>query len=188
MRRLGLFNNISLDGYFTDASGDMSFAKPAAPDPEQATFAAGNAGGGGTLVFGRVTYQMMAAFWPGEMARRMMPQVAKGMNENAKIVFSRTLKAAEWNNTTLLSGDPAAEVARLKAGDGPGMTVLGSGQIAARLMQAKLFDEIQLMVIPVVLGAGRTLFEDVSGRPRLKLLEARKFNSGNVLLRYAPEA
>ena len=188
MSRLNMFNNVSLDGYFTDANNDMSWAHAGGDDPEFQAFVAGNAQGKSALVFGRVTYEMMAAFWPGEMARRMMPQVAKGMNENAKIVFSRTLKAAEWNNTTLLSGDPAAEVARLKAGDGPGMTVLGSGQIAARLMQAKLFDEIQLMVIPVVLGAGRTLFEDVSGRPRLKLLEARKFNSGNVLLRYAPEA
>ncbi len=183
-----MFNNVSLDGYFTDAGGDMSFAKPQGPDPEHAEFVSRNAGRGGTLVFGRVTYQMMASFWPTEAACQMMPDVASAMNENPKIVFSRTLKSAAWNNTTLLGGDPAAEIARLKAEDGPDMVVLGSGRIAAQLMQAGLFDQIQLMVIPVVLGAGRTLFEGVTARPRLALKEARAFQSGNVLLRYGPNS
>lgn len=183
-RRLGMFNNVSLDGYFTDADGDMSFAKPQGHDEEHLEFIRQNARGGSVLVFGRVTYEMMAGFWPTDMAKQMMPEVAKTMNESPKIVFSRTLKTADWAGTTLLSGDPATEIARLKKEDGPDMTVLGSGRIAAQLAQAGLFDEIGLMVIPVVLGKGRTLFEDVTGRPRLKLKQAQPFQSGNVYLTY----
>lgn len=183
-RRLGMFNNVSLDGYFTDADSDMSFAKPEREDPEHAEFIRQNARGNSVLVFGRITYEMMASFWPTDMARQMMPEVAKTMNASPKLVFSRALKTAEWSNTTLLSGDPAMEIARLKKEDGPDMTVLGSGHIAAQLAQAGLFDEIGLMVIPVVLGKGRTLFEGVTGRPRLKLKEARPFQNGSVYLTY----
>jgi dihydrofolate reductase len=106
--------------------------------------------------------------------------VAKVMNASRKYVFSRTLKKAEWANSILLSGDPAAEIARLKQEDGPGLTVLGSGQICAQLMQAGLFDEIGLMTVPVVLGSGRTLFEGVTSRPRLKLVRTRGFQNGSV--------
>lgn len=183
-RRLGMFNSVSLDGYFTDADGDMSFAKPDREDPEHEEFIRQNARGASVLVFGRVTYQMMASFWPTDMARQMMPDVAKTMNASPKIVFSRTLKSADWAGTTLLSGDPATEIARLKKEDGPDMTVLGSGQVAAQLAQAGLFDEIGLMVIPVLLGKGRTLFEGVTGRPRLRLKSATPFRNGNVYLTY----
>jgi len=183
-RKLGMFNNVSLDGYFTDADGDMSFAKPQGHDEEHADFIRQNARGGSVLVFGRITYEMMAGFWPTDMACKMMPEVAKTMNESPKIVFSRILKKADWANTTLLSGDPATEIARLKKEDGPDMTVLGSGQIAAQLVQAGLFDEIGLMVLPVALGGGRTLFEGVTGRPRLRLKEARPFRNGSVYLTY----
>jgi dihydrofolate reductase len=181
-RRLGMFNNVSLDGYFTDADSDMSFAKPDREDPEHAEFIRQNTGGNSVLVFGRVTYEMMASFWPTDMAKKMMPDVAKKMNDAKKLVFSRTLKTVDWAGTTLLSGDPAAEIARLKKESGPDMTVLGSGQIAAQLVQAGLFDEIGLMVIPVVLGKGRTLFEGVTGRPRLKVKTARPFQNGSVYL------
>ena len=183
-RRLGMFNNVSLDGYFTDADGDMSFAKPEREDAEHADFTRNSARGGSVLVFGRVTYEMMAGFWPTDMAKQMMPEVAKTMNESPKLVFSRTLGPADWSNTTLLSGDPATEIARLKTESGPDMTVLGSGRIAAQLAQAGLFDEIGLMVIPVVLGKGRTLFEGVTGRPRLKLKSAKPFRNGSVYLTY----
>jgi len=78
MPRLIVFNNISLDGYFTDPNGDMSWAHKS--DPEWNEFAASNAGGGGVLVFGRVTYEMMASFWPTKQASEMFPEVAAGMN------------------------------------------------------------------------------------------------------------
>jgi dihydrofolate reductase len=94
MRQLIVFNHVSLDGYFVDRNGDMSWAKADHQDPEWDAFVAGNASGGGALVFGRVTYQMMASFWPTPLAMEMMPVVARAMNSMPKIVCSRTLDTA----------------------------------------------------------------------------------------------
>src|ERR1700761_317459 len=186
MRKLSVFNNVSLDGYFTDASGDMSWAHK--NDPEWAEFTSGNAHGGGTLLFGRKTYEMMAAFWPTPMAAEMMPEVAAGMNAMEKYAFSRTLKKAGWANTTLLHGNIAAETRRLKEAAGPDIVILGSGTIVAQLTDAGLIDVYQLAVAPIVLGSGRTLFEGVKSRPILKRLESRSFENGNVFLTYEKAA
>src|SRR5690242_19247936 len=102
MRKLLVFNHISLDGYFTDSKGDMSFARNDKPDPEWDAFVSGNASNGGMLVFGRVTYQMMASFWPTPAAAQSMPDVAERMNNLPKVVFSRTLQDASWENTRLV--------------------------------------------------------------------------------------
>jgi len=184
MPRLNMFNNVSLDGYFTDSNNGMSWAHAGADDPEVRDFTAGNAKGAGALVFGRVTYQMMAGFWPTPMAAQMMPEVAAGMNRAQKYVFSRSLQKTDWANTTVLNGDPAQEIARLKRENGPGLTVLGSGSIVKQLTAAGLIDDYQLMVCPVILGGGRTLFEGNTGRPVLKLANSRVFKNGRVFLHY----
>src|SRR4051812_12305715 len=102
MRKLAVFNHVSLDGYFVDMHGDMSWAHQHAPDQEWDAFVAENARGGGALVFGRVTYELMASFWPTPAALEQLPAVAERMNAMPKVVFSRTLEQASWNNTTLL--------------------------------------------------------------------------------------
>jgi dihydrofolate reductase len=186
VRKLTIFNTISLDGYFADPQGDMSWAKPQAEDAEHAAFVAENAKGGGMLLFGRVTYEMMAAFWPTPMAAQVMPDVAERMNSLPKIVFSATLDKASWHNTTLIKGDVATEVRKLKGAAGPAMTVLGSGSIVAQLAQARLIDEYQVMIAPVILGAGWTLFEGVKDRLALTLTRSRAFGNGSVFLSYAP--
>ena len=182
--RLNMFNSVSLDGYFTDASSDMSWAHAGGDDAEFRDFVAGNASGESALLFGRVTYEMMASFWPTPMAAKQMPAVAAGMNRAAKVVFSRSLKKADWANTTVLQGDPVAEIARLKRADGPGLTVLGSGSIVKQLAGAGLIDDYQLMVCPVILGSGRTLFGGIPGRPGLKLASSRAFKNGKEFLHY----
>jgi len=179
-----MFNNISLDGYFTDASNDMSWAHAGADDPELREFTAGNAKGAAALIFGRVTYQMMANFWPTPQAAAAMPDVAKGMNQARKYVFSHSLQKTDWANTTILSGDPVSEITRMKQENGPQMTLLGSGSIARQLAAAGLIDDYQLLVCPVILGGGRTLFEGVKGRPTLKLANSRTFQNGRVFLHY----
>jgi dihydrofolate reductase len=181
MKKLRVFESISIDGYFTDRADDMSWAHDGAEDPEFADWVGGNASGGGELVFGRVTYQMMEAFWPTPMAARQMPVVAKGMNAAKKYVASRTLKPT-WNNTHLLEGDLVKAVRALKAGDGPGITVLGSGNVAAQLGEAGLVDEYQFVVVPIALGGGRTVF---TSRRKLRLVEHRAFRCGNVVVTYA---
>jgi dihydrofolate reductase len=187
MRKLVVFETLSLDGYFTDENGDMSWAHADPADAEWNAFVAGNAGSGGALVFGRVTYDMMNAFWPTPMAAAAMPEVAASMNAAGKFVFSRTLAAATWSNTTLLARDPVAEVRRLKAEDGPGLAILGSGSLVAQLAPAGLVDEFQFVYRPVVLGAGRTLFAGPGTRQRLRRTSSRVFANGNVYATYSPE-
>ena len=100
MARLAVFNSVTLDGYFTDDKGDMSWAHKDPNDTEWNEFVSGNASGGGALLLGRVTYEMMAGFWPTPAAMEMMPAVAEGMNRMTKVVFSRTMKKASWANTS----------------------------------------------------------------------------------------
>ena len=186
MRKVIVFNMVSLDGYFVDGKGDMSWAHK--NDEEWNTFVSGNASGNGVLLFGRVTYEMMASYWPSPMALKNSPAVAKEMNEMPKIVFSRTLDAATWNNTKLLKGDLATEVRKLKSQTGPDMVILGSGTIVSQLAQENLIDEYQVAMSPIVLGKGRTLFEGVAKRLDLKLTQSRTFGNGTVFVCYQPQA
>jgi dihydrofolate reductase len=183
MRVLSVFDHVSLDGYFVDAAGEMSWAHQNA-DPEWSAFTSENASGGGALVFGRVTYEMMAGYWTTAQARQAMPDVAARMSEMPKIVFSRTLREAAWPNTMILKGDIGAQMRALKEQPGPDMVILGSGTIVAQLTQAGVIDRYQIVVNPIVLGAGRTLFEGVEKPMRLALEQERRFRNGNVVLWY----
>jgi dihydrofolate reductase len=110
------------------------------------------------------------------------------MNNLKKVVFSRTLDQAAWNNTKLVKGDMAAEIRKMKNAPGAGMVILGSGSIVSQLSQAGLIDEYQMVVNPVVLGKGRTMFDGVPEKLALKLTGTRAFGNGNVLLCYEPKA
>jgi dihydrofolate reductase len=138
------------------------------------------------LVFGRVTFDQMASFWPTPAGHAANPVVAERMTRVPKIVFSRTPREPSWANTTVLGGDVAAEVRRLKAAPGPDLVILGSGSIVAQLAEAGLVDEYQIVVNPVVLGRGRTLFEGVTHRVPLTLKRSRSFSNGNVVSWYEP--
>jgi dihydrofolate reductase len=181
MRKLRVFESISVDGYFTDANGDMSWAHTGREDPEFNDWVGGNASSGGDLLLGRKTYQMMEAFWPTPMAAQQMPVVAKGMNAARKYVVSKTIQPT-WNNTHVLRGELVESVGDLKASDGPDITILGSGGVAAQLGEAGLVDEYQFVIVPVALGAGRTAFANVR---TLQLLDQRAFRCGNVVVTYA---
>ena len=182
MRKLVVFNTVSLDGYFVDKNGDMSWAH--SQDAEWQKFTSDNAGGEAEFLFGRKTYQMMASFWPTPRAMQTMPAVAKAMNETRKTVFSRTLASASWQNTRVVKGDLATEVRRMKQETGPDLLLMGSGDIIRQLTQAGLIDHYQIVLTPVILGKGRSLFEGVTGRPQLKLTKMRSFSNGNVVLWY----
>ena len=185
MPQLHVFNNTTVDGYFTDPKGDLSWAYTGSDDAEYQKFVAENAKGGDTLVLGRKTYEMMASYWPTSVASKNQPDVAEGMNKLRKIVFSRTLKELSWNNSILVKGDPVSEVRKLKEGEGKRMTILGSGQIISQLAPAGLIDQYQFLVNPVVLGDGRTMFDGVEKPLNLKLTETRAFANGKVLMTYA---
>jgi dihydrofolate reductase len=184
MRKLICYESISLDGHFVDAGGDMSWAHKR--DDEWNAFVASNASGGGSLVFGRKTYELMAGYWPTPMAKQNSPHVADHMNNLKKIVFSKSMSSAAWNNTTVLKGDLATEVRTLKQQDGDGMCIMGSGTIVAQLAQENLIDEYQIALNAIILGKGRTLFEGVTRKLNLKLTSSRAFRNGNVFLTYEP--
>jgi dihydrofolate reductase len=184
MRRLVSFIQITLDGYFADPNGDVSWAHK--DDPEFKGFVEENASGEGALVLGRVTYDMMAKYWPTSLAKQNDPVVAEGMNRMPKIVFSRTLKDPAWSNTKVISGDVAGEMRRLKEESGPHMAILGSGSIVRQLTDAGLIDEYQVVVVPVALGKGKTLFEGIEQKLTLNRTKTRNFQNGNVFLSYEP--
>jgi dihydrofolate reductase len=186
MPKLVVYNAVSLDGYFTDAHSDMSWAHK--KDPEWQAFVSENASGGGQFLFGRVTYDLMASFWPTPFAAQSNPVVVNTMNGAPKFVFSRTLDKASWNNTTLLRGDLTTEVRKLKRQPGPNLVIMGSGSIVAQLADAGLIDEYQIVLNPVVLGDGRTLFEGVEKKLPMKLAKSRAFGNGNIVLFYEPLA
>jgi dihydrofolate reductase len=182
MRKVIVFNNISVDGYFTDAHGDMSWAHKS--DPEWMAFTESNAKQGGMLLFGRVTYEMMASYWPTPAAASAMPSVASAMNDSPKVVFSTTLKEAKWQNTRLIRSGIIDVVRELKNETGPDMVIMGSGKVVAQLAEAALVDEFHLVLNPLVLGDGRTMFGGVTARINLELANERRFKNGNVVLYY----
>lgn len=185
-RKLGAFMQISLDGYYCDARGDMSFAHKAPEDREWNEFVAGNASGGGMLLFGRKTYDMMAAWWPTPMAAEAMPQVAASMTAMPKIVFSRSLTSADWSNTTLVKDDAVATVRRMKDETGPDMTILGSDSIVTQVAGAGLLDALQVVVNPIALGSGKSLLSGLTKRLDFVLTNTRVFGNGSVVLWHSP--
>jgi len=189
MRSLAAFEQLTLDGFFSGENGDFSWTHSRErQDQEWTSFAAENASGGGILLFGRVTFEIMAGYWPTPRAAQDNAIVAEHMNRMPKIVFSRTLDSVAWSNTRIVKSDPAAEVRRLKKEPGPNMAILGSGTIVSLLAREGLIDEYQLAVLPVVIGKGRTLFEGVHDRLPMKLTRTRSFKNGNVVSWYAPAA
>ena len=139
----------------------------------------------GAFLLGRTTYQIWAAFWPTAGGDA---DVAKQMNDATKYVVSNTLKEADWANSTLLSGDWAAQVAELKRKPGGDILVEGSADLVNGLMERDLIDEYQLLVFPVILGSGKHLFRDGIDLRPLRLVNTKVFPSGVVLLIYHPES
>ena len=185
MRKLSVFEHLSLDGYYVDAHGDMRWAYRPEPDAEWDAYVAGNASGDATLVFGRVTYELMLGYWPTPLALQQNPVVAKRMNSARKLVFSRSLGQADWENTRLINGDAAAEMQKLKREKGEDMVILGSGRLVSSLAAAGLIDSYQLVMNPRALGGGRSPFEGLKAHLALKFNQSRSFKNGNVVLTYA---
>lgn len=183
MGRLTVFNFVTLNGYFQGPDGDISWHRHGA---EESAYAAEGLGSGSVLLFGRVTYQMMASYWPTPMALKDSPVVAEGINSAEKIVFSRTLKKAEWNNTRLVKDNIVKAIRNMKETSKKDLTVLGSGSIVSQFADEGLVDEYSIMVDPVALGDGTPIFKGVKHKLDLKLTGTKTFKSGVVLLSYKP--
>jgi dihydrofolate reductase len=183
MGKLSVFNFVSLNGFFEGPGHDICWHRHGAEENEYAIEALQSES---TLLFGRVTYELMAGFWPTPQAIETDPIVARRMNSADKIVFSRTLEKADWNKTRLVKDDAVEFMKKMKPTHEKEMTILGSGSIVVQFAERGLIDEYQVMVDPVALGAGTTLFQGLRRKLDLKLTKTRVFKSGVVLLCYEP--
>jgi dihydrofolate reductase len=174
---------ISADGFFSGPNGELDWHNV---DDEYNEFAIDMLDSFDALLFGRVTYQFMASYWPSPLGVEDNPVVAQKMNSLPKVVFSRTLKTADWQNSRLVTTDLAEEIARIKQQPGRDVAIFGSGSIVSALTRLGLIDEYRLIVNPVILGVGVPLFRDISEPQNLALTSSRTFRSGNVMLVYEP--
>jgi dihydrofolate reductase len=184
MGKLLVYNFVTTNGYYKGPNEDVSWSHRGGKEENE--YAEEGAQSEGVLIFGRVTYQMMAAYWPSPMALQNDPVIADGMNRSQKIVFSRTMKKADWNNTRIVKEDLIGEIKKLKQA-GKNLTLLGSGSISAQLAQAGLIDEYQIMIHPVLLGGGSSLYHSLDHPVELQLTNSRIMKSGVVLLCYQPK-
>jgi dihydrofolate reductase len=183
MRKLISFMVITADGFTEGPEGEFDW-----PNVDEGfnDFAISQLHDLGALLFGRVTYEGMASYWPTPMAEQDNPVVTSLMNGFPKYVFSHTLSSADWANTTLVSGEAGPAVAKLKEEDGHDLAVFGSAKLTASLLEQGLVDELRVMVNPILLGGGVSLFSTIKERIPLTLLRTTVFPSGNVLLVYRP--
>jgi len=182
MRKLVAAFFISLDGvvespdkwhfpYFSDEMGEAIGASIAEAD---------------TVLMGRVNYQEWAAYWPNQSGDDQ--PFADYINNVPKFVVSTTLEKVEWNNATLINGDVAEEITKLKQQPGKNISMSGSGTLAQWLLQNDLLDELRLMLHPIVVGSGKRLFKDGSDQKPLELVDSKTFGTGVLDLTYQPAA
>jgi dihydrofolate reductase len=182
MSRLIMWNLLTVDGFFEGTkSWELDWHRYVWGN-ELESFALDQLRSADRLLFGRLTYEGMAAHWQAAKG-----EVADFMNSLPKVVFSRTLQRADWLNTKLVKGNIVAEIQAFKRQGEGNMFVFGSAGLSAALMEHELFDEYRLALVPVLLGRGKALFGANLSRLRLKLLEARPLSTGCVILRYEPQ-
>jgi dihydrofolate reductase len=179
MAKLIMWNLMTLDGFVEGPNRDISWHLDVwGEELEQLSIEQLNAAGG--LLFGRVTYELMANYWPSETGA-----VADFMNAAPKYVFSRTVQKSGWNNTQVFSADVAETVARLKRDSAKNIFLFGSAELAGSLIPHGLIDEFRIAVNPIILGGGTPLFKPAE-KLKLKLIDSRPLSTGIVVLRYGP--
>lgn len=183
VRKLFVFDFVTLDGYFEGPNHDLSWHNV---DAEFQQFAIEQLDTIDLLIFGRVTYEMMAAYWTTEQAMTNDPIVAGKMNSTAKIVYSKSLQKAEWSNTVLANEVVPSDILKLKTQNGRNIAIFGSSDLSLSFIKHNLVDEYRIMINPIVLGDGKCLFEGINNKLNLNLKNTRTFKSGNILFYYEP--
>ncbi|HEY3420496.1 MAG TPA: dihydrofolate reductase family protein [Methanomassiliicoccales archaeon] len=179
MRKIIVSNMVSLDGYMAGPNGEIDWF---VWDRELEKYTIEMMGTVDTILFGRVTYEMMASYWPTDTANN--PYVKERMNNLPKIVFSKKLKKVDWNNSTLAADIDPERIMRMKRMAGKNIVVLGSGAIVSALAKLGLVDEYRIIVNPVLIGGGISMFRNLGDRQKLKLLDAWQLGSGVAILTY----
>jgi dihydrofolate reductase len=185
MRKIIFQMMTSLDGFFEGSGRELDWH---VVDQEFFHYALDLLNSVDTILFGRVTYLMMAEYWLSPKTVADDPVIANKMNTLPKIVFSSTLENADWANTRIVKNNVAGELMKMKEQSGQDMVIFGSSDLAVTLTKLGLIDEYRIIVNPVVLGSGKALLKGLNARLKLKLVTSRNFSSGSVLLCYRPDA
>lgn len=187
MRKVIVSMNVTLDGYMAGRNCELDWHFNYWNE-EMAEHACHQLSKIDTILLGRVTYQAMAQYWMTQSFNLSFPRehiaFADMMNSHLKIVFSKTMESARWNNSRLVKKNLRTEIAKLKQQKGKDMIIYGSGSLVSSLMQSGLIDEYELWVHPVLLGKGKSLFKGLHHTHTLKLLRTRAFDSGVIILYY----
>lgn len=188
MGKLVLFMHVSLDGYASDSNGALDWIPY---NEELEAYAEEVVAEVGSPVYGRTTYRMMEEYWPSVLnepnASKHDLEHAQWLEDVRKIVISSTMDKTEWNNTLLIKDNIAEEIKLLKSQSDKNLVIFGSPGAAKTLLALGLIDEFLLTICPVVLGSGKTIFEDCGEKIKLKLLSSRTFKSGVIATRYELE-
>jgi dihydrofolate reductase len=177
MRRLIVSNLMSLDGFFEGPRQNIDWFMV---DDEFFDYAKEMLRAADTLLFGRATYEHMAGYWPTAPS----DEIADKMNGLPKLVASRTLQQVSWNNSKLIKGKVADEVAELKRKPGKDIVLLGSSILASSLLRDGLIDEYRVILAPLLIGRGSPLFKDINEKIQFKLGKTRLLKSGVIVLYY----
>ena len=180
-RQLFAFEMMSLNGFFERSNREIDWHHV---DDEFNAFSVEQLDEIGVLLFGRVTYELMASYWPEADDDDFA--VAERMNSLPKVVVSTTLEEADWNNTRVVSENVVEEVSELKRQPGDDLAIFGSSKLTVSMLEAGLVDELRIIVNPILLGDGHSLFAGLADDSELRLLDTRAFENGNVLHRYRP--
>jgi dihydrofolate reductase len=181
MKKVIFQMSVSIDGYVEGPNGEIDWH---IVDDEFNAYAVETLKASDVLIMGRKTYELMAGYWP--TATGDDHAVTEQMNGTPKLVFSRTLKRVDWQNSRLAAGSIGDEVARLKRDPGDGLLWVGGSDLASSFLEQGLLDELRFIVTPVLLGGGKTVFDAIKKRHPLKLLSTKAFQSGNLALTYEP--
>ncbi|HWZ14636.1 MAG TPA: dihydrofolate reductase family protein [Mucilaginibacter sp.] len=183
MRKIIVSNLVSVDGFICGPNGEFDWQ---VVNDEFFAYAEEMLNEMDGLIFGRKTYEMMASFWPTAEAKKNDPVIANKMNSLQKIVFSRTLNNAGWENSILIRDNMKENVLKLKQQPGKDMVIFGSGEIVSAFTQMGVIDEYRFIINPIILGAGKSQFEGLPERKKLELTDIKRFNTGVVILYYQP--
>jgi len=183
MREIIVSNLMSLDGFIAGPNDEIDWFSGIA-DKEFEEYSVNLISSVDTMLFGRVTYQLMESYWPSATTATDDQRIIDSMNGTRKIVFSRTLNKPDWNNSFLVKENIVEEMSTLKQQPGKDIVIFGSGSIVSLFTKEKIIDKYKIFVYPVLLGSGKKMFGNIKERLNLKLKETRTFQSGVVLLDY----
>lgn len=183
MRQLKVLNWVTVDGFIAGANGETDWF---VWDSEIETFYQEQQNKIDCIIYGRETYETMSQYWPNSEAKSELPSIVDHMNNTQKIVFSKSLDKANWNNTKIERDITKEQILSIKQESGKDIVIYGSGTIITQLSELELIDEYLLMINPVILGAGKPLFPNQTDRLKLNLTETQKFSCGSVLNTYKP--